>query len=53
MTDSTLTPAEAPMARRESPHAGQAAAARLRARRRSERRFKAYGFGAVLLAIVM
>lgn len=53
MTDSTLNPAGAPIAGRESPHAGQAAAARLRARRRSERRFKAYGLGAVLLAIVM
>ena len=53
MTDSTMNQTNAPLIRRESPHAGAAAAARLKARRRSERRFKAYGLGAVLLAITM
>ncbi|GGB54093.1 phosphate transport system permease protein PstA [Tistrella bauzanensis] len=53
MTDSTMDQTNAPAIRRESPHAGAAAAARLKARRRSERRFKAYGLGAVLLAITM
>jgi len=53
MTDSTMDQTNAPAIRRESPHAGAAAATRLKARRRSERRFKAYGLGAVLLAITM